>query len=62
MPSRSVALGIQRLSGAHDRAGFDCGSDPLNRYLKETKLLMSRHVAFLRGVSPMNARMPDLKT
>ena len=22
---------------------------------------MARHVAFLRGVSPMNARMPELK-
>lgn len=31
-----MALSIQRLAQAHDRAGFDCGSEPLNRYLKET--------------------------
>lgn len=31
-----MALSIQRLCQGHDRAGFDCGSDPLNRYLKET--------------------------
>jgi len=31
-----MALRIERLSPEHDRSGFDCGSEPLNRYLKET--------------------------
>jgi len=31
-----VALEIERLSPEHDRGGFNCGSEPLNRYLKET--------------------------
>lgn len=31
-----MALSIQPLSPEHDRPGFDCGNEPLNRYLKET--------------------------
>lgn len=27
---------VEFLSSYHDRAGFDCGKEPLNRYLKET--------------------------
>jgi GNAT superfamily N-acetyltransferase len=27
---------LELLSRTHDRAGFDCGSEPLNRYLKQT--------------------------
>lgn len=27
---------LELLSRAHDRAGFDCGSEPLNTYLKQT--------------------------
>jgi GNAT superfamily N-acetyltransferase len=26
---------VEPLSGAHDRSRFDCGSEPLNRYLRE---------------------------
>ncbi len=31
-----MVLKIERLSPEHDRSGFDCGSEALNRYLKET--------------------------
>lgn len=27
---------LELLSKSHDREGFDCGSDPLNRFLKQT--------------------------
>lgn len=27
---------LEALSKAHDREGFDCGSEPLNRYLRQT--------------------------
>lgn len=31
----STAFQIEALSGAHDRSRFDCGSPPLDRYLRE---------------------------
>lgn len=38
---------IVRLDPAHDRAAFDCGSDPLNRYLREQVTQdVRRHVTF----------------
>lgn len=39
-------LRIELLDATHDRAGFDCGADALNRYLKETA---RPHVA--KGIS-----------
>ena len=37
---------IQRLAKSHDREGFDCGSEPLNSFLKQTA---RQHAA--RGIS-----------
>ena len=38
---------IVRLGPGHDRAAFDCGLDPLNRYLREQVALdVRRHVTF----------------
>lgn len=39
-------LRIELLDGTHDRAGFDCGAEALNRYLKETA---RQHV--VKGIS-----------
>jgi len=41
-----VALSIQPLSADHDRVGFDCGSEPLNSYLRQ-----NAHQHADRGVS-----------
>jgi GNAT superfamily N-acetyltransferase len=39
-------LKVEPLDGSHDRAGFDCGEEPLNRYLQQ---IARQHIA--KGIS-----------
>ena len=50
---------LELLSGDHDRKGFRCGSEPLERYLRETaKSHLAKGVSITRVMVERNARKP----
>lgn len=50
---------LELLSGDHDRKGFRCGSEPLERYLRETaKSHLAKGVGITRVMVERNARKP----